>query len=273
MNNYICVGAGGTASYLFPILHRWLTSEHGDDFLLVVIDGDTITANNLARQNHAATSVGANKARALCHNVPNTMAVPEYLGANNIARLIPEDSVVLITVDSVTCRARIEDHAKTLQNVTIINAGNEEHTASVQLWVRESGDDITPPIGFLHPEITYAGDDRSEMSCEDVAELPGGGQTALANYTSANGIMLALNHRKYAPSTEIRWHEVHFDTVTGEVEPIDYRSTKAWSLFSSSPESPSSSQSPQDSSSGLATTPPARRTRNTTRPSSGPTAS
>jgi hypothetical protein len=246
VNHYIVVGAGGTASYLIPALHRYLRSAHELDFLMVVIDGDTVEATNLDRQAHAPDSVGLNKAEALCAGYGNTLPVKAYLGPDNIDQLIREGTTVIITVDNYPCRARIAERANTLSDITIINAGNEEHTGSVQLWKRVNGEDITPPITFLHPEINMDGEDRAAMTCQQVAALPGGGQTALANMLAAGWIMTALNHNANAPSNEPQWHEVHFDALSGVVEPIDYRSTKAWTKFKQSSSS-EQSQQPQSS--------------------------
>lgn len=271
MNHYLLVGAGGTASYLFPTLHRWLRDQHNEDFLLAVIDGDTIKTHNLARQNHNPTAIGQPKARAIVHGYPHTVAIIEYLGPENIDRYIQEGTTVIITVDNMPARARIQDRANQLSDVTVINAGNEEYTASAQIWLREEGVNVTPPIGFLHPDIAYTGEDRALMSCDQIEALPGGGQTAIANQASATAIMAALNSNKFAPHGQIKWHELHFDTQRGEVEAIDYRSTKAWNLFSTSSASSSPSPSQQDSSSGLATAPPERRTPSSARRSSSPT--
>lgn len=269
MNHFLMVGAGGTASYLMPILHRYLLSTYESDFLLAVIDNDVIGIENLARQAHEPSNVGVNKAVALCNGRTQTIPISAYLGPDNIDTLIQPGTTVIITVDNFPCRARIEAKALSLPDVTIINAGNEEHTGSVQLMVRRDGDNITPPIGFLHPEISGPGEDRALMTCEAISALPGGGQTAIANQTAATFTMVALNHLHQTPSP--RWHEVQFDALTGEVEMIDYRETKAWNLFLSSP--PSSAQQPSDipSATPSATAAPTSRRRATTVPSTTPT--
>ena len=268
MNHFLMVGAGGTGSYLMPILHRYLVSTYGEDFLLAVIDNDVIGVENLARQAHEPSHVGVNKAVALCQGRANTIPISAYLGPDNIDTLIQAGSTVIITVDNMPCRARIEAKALSLPNVTVINAGNEEHTGSVQLMVRRANENVTPPIGFLHPEIAAPGEDRALMTCEAIAALPGGGQTAIANQTAATFSMVALNHLHQ--NTALRWHEVQFDALTGEVEMIDYRETKAWTLFNSSDSSEASSSPPQVATSSASTrrTP---RNASTTRPSTPPT--
>lgn len=235
MNHFLLVGAGGTASYLLPALVRWLDATHGEEWLLAICDGDTIEMGNIARQAHALENVGANKAEALAAGHDRIVPIPEYLGSLNIDRLIQDGTTVLITVDNFPVRKRIEDHAKTLDNVVVINGGNEEHSGSVQLWVREASRDVTPPIGFMHPEIAEPGLDRAEMSCQQIAQLPGGGQTAIANMAAATHILTALQRLHAAPTVgALDWHELQFDALTGEVERIDYRTTRAWSELNAS---------------------------------------
>lgn len=232
MNHFLLVGAGGTATYLMPGLHRFLKSTYGKDFLLAIVDGDSVEAGNLERQAHGNDSVGQNKAEALHTAYPEqTVAVPVYLGDKNIDKLIQEGTTVLITVDNFPCRVRIENHVKKLKAATVINAGNEMHTGSVQIWQRTDNKDITPPLGFLHPEMTMEGPDRANMTCQQVAALPGGGQTAIANQMAAAFMLQTLNMLAAAPA-KLPWHEVHFDNAKGLVEPIDYRETRAWKEFS-----------------------------------------
>lgn len=234
MKHFLVVGAGGTASYLLPGLYRYLASTYGDDFLLQIVDGDHVDEGNLARQAHDGASVGINKARALATQyLPQTQGIAAYLGPKNIDKLIQNGTTVLITVDNFPCRKRIEQHAAKLRDVTVINGGNELHSGSVQLWLRQKGKDKTPPIGFLHPEISMDGEDRATMTCAAIAKLPGGGQTAAANMQTAAFMLsglITLDQR----GDKMPWHELHFDISTGEIDAIDYRDTKAWKSFSAS---------------------------------------
>ena len=231
MNHYLLVGAGGTASYLIHGLHRYLVSEHGDDFTLAIVDGDAVESGNLARQVHAIEAVGMNKAEAMHTAYPHrTIAITEYLGEKNIDKLIQDGTTVLITVDNWPVRKRIENHVAALKNAIVINGGNELHTGSVQVWDRTDGKDVTPPIGFLHPEMTLDGPDRAKMTCAAIAKLPGGGQTAIANMKAAAFMLEAL---MLARAKNYPWHEKHFDLTKGLDEPIDYRDTKAWKSYRS----------------------------------------
>ena len=239
LNRYIVVGAGGTASYLLPGLIRWLDTTWAELYELFVMDGDEVEQKNLARQVHTQQAIGMNKAEALlaAHATNDRQhALPAYLSDDNIANIITEESTVLITVDNTPCRARIQRHVKTLKNARVINGGNEEHTGSVQIWVREDKKNITPPLGFMHAEIDAPGPDRAGMTCDQVAKLPGGGQTTLANMLSATFMLQALNRTHLAPSVgPLNFHEIQFDALAATpaegTEYIDWRTTKAWANF------------------------------------------
>lgn len=193
---YIMVGAGGTGSILYEPLLRYLQSyheHHDDDFTLTIIDGKEVAASKLHRQLFAGRFAGNPKSTSLVEqsgaDPTVVIAVPEYLSEKNIGG-IRDGAVVLICADNFPVRARIEEHAKTLDRVAVINGGNEMDDGSLQLYVRHNGEDVTPPMSQGHPEILS--DDKRDpaaLSCEQIAELPSGEQTIAANMMSA-GVML-----------------------------------------------------------------------------------
>lgn len=197
--NYIQVGAGGTGSFLFPALIRYLETykkSSGEDYLVTLIDGKEISAPKLDRQLFASRFAGDNKAAALIqqHDADPeiVMAIPEYLGDSNIGGIHSGD-VVLIAADNFPVRARIEMHCQTLRDSTVLNGGNEMHDGSLQIWMRRNGEDITPPLSQGHPEILRPDrDDPAALSCQQIAELPSGEQTIIANMMSATAMLNGL---------------------------------------------------------------------------------
>ncbi len=197
--NYAMIGAGGTGSILFPALERYLRTyarESGEDYTLTVIDGKELAPEKLERQLFAGRYAGSNKAESLIAQYdadPRVIiAVPKYLDDENITG-IDNGDVVLIAADNFPVRARIESRALQLDNVTIINGGNEMHDGSLQVWARRHGADITPRLSQGHPEILQDdGADPTRLSCEEIAELPGGQQTIIANMMSATAMLNAL---------------------------------------------------------------------------------
>ena len=237
---YTLIGAGGTGSILFSPLVRYLeTYYRGQPVLtgynLQVIDGDEIERKNLERQLFAEPAIGFSKAEALVASLGFEPALGklftfnEFLGADNIAKRIRDGDTVLIAVDNYSLRALVEKHGLTLDNLTVINGGNEATDGSCQLWVRRAAKNLTPPLSHGHPEIAYKGaDDRAEMSCEARSKLPGGEQTIIANMQSATTMLnvLRLHHNVGVPK---QGHEVHFDLNTLAMRPDDLRGLEGWS--------------------------------------------
>lgn len=231
-DRYVVVGAGGTGTHLIPPLLTYLSAYYGGSdkniWQLGVIDGDSVEKKNFDRQLFEPFTINDNKASASIgpyKHMNNLVAIKEYLGAENISRYITEGSTVLICVDNFPVRALIEDHALSLNDVTIINGGNEWDTGSCQIWVRRNGKNETPPISFLHPEIRQPGENRAEMSCQQIAELPGGGQLISANMASA---MHMLNALIAVHADNIQWTELQFNLAKGETYGVDLRSRLGW---------------------------------------------
>jgi molybdopterin/thiamine biosynthesis adenylyltransferase len=241
MNNFVMIGAGGTGTHLLRPLTAYLRASHPEgDWLLHVVDGDTVEAKNLERQLFTPGAVTLNKAAAAVSEMADDghiRAITDYLSETNMATVIQENDTVLICVDNFTVRKRIEDHCLTLTNVTVINGGNEKWSGSVQIWVREGGENKTPRISYMHPEVAVKiGDDRAEMTCAQAAALPGGEQTLIANAMTATWMLTALwrtmHHRheltKRQHPSEATWTELQFDFMKPYVEHIDHRLSKFW---------------------------------------------
>ena len=240
MQNYIMIGAGGTGTHLLAALHAYLAAHHKDDeWMLFILDGDVVEEKNLERQLFYPGMITVNKAEAAASalfDIPHVRAYAEYLSEENIGRFIQDRDIVLICADNMVVRKRIEDHVKTLDNAVVINGGNEKHSGSVQLYVRRDGADVTPRIGYLHPEVTAEGADRAEMTCAQAAALPGGEQTIIANMQSATWMLTALwrydndlyELAECSDPSPATWTELQFDAWDGTVEHIDMRMSSRW---------------------------------------------
>lgn len=238
MQTYFMVGAGGTGTNLLPALLAYLKSYHGnrdEEYQVVIADGDHFEQGNLARQLFAENLVTTNKAEAMLQMYPGhpMIAVSRYIGEADIRQMIQSGDIVLICADNHSVRSLIVDHCYTLDDVVVINAGNEITSGSVQLWVRRGGENMTPSLRYGHPEIKYlAEDDRAPMTCIQAAALPGGEQTLLANMTAATYMLTALtryHHEHWAKrGNGAGWTEVQYDFVEGVVEPLDMRERRNW---------------------------------------------
>lgn len=227
--SYALIGAGGSGTHLLTPMAKYLTTFHGTEpWRLGVFDGDTVEPKNLERQLFADHAVTMNKAEAVVAALGDlhVTAIPEYLSGDNIARYLQDGTIVLIAVDNYPARALIERHMATLANGVVINLGNEESTGSCQVWIRRDGKNVTPPISFLHDEILSGGNDRAEMSCAQIALIPGGEQLIIANMASALYGLTALH--LYHQASEEYWTELHFDLMAGKTYAVDMRPRRGW---------------------------------------------
>lgn len=234
MQTYIQIGAGGTGTHLIGPALAYLESHHrdaGTDWQYVIIDGDNYESQNMSRQLFDPTFVSLNKADSMAqmYNRYPTLSVPRFIGRDDLQTIFSDSDIVFICADNHSIRALVQERALELPNATIINAGNEMYDGTVQLFIRREGRNETPPITFLHPEIVYIGEeDRQPMSCQQVAAMPGGGQSILANQQAANWMMAALLRLHYAPSVPLTWTEINYDLMAGTVHHIDMRERRGW---------------------------------------------
>lgn len=230
MQTIIMAGAGGTGSHLLPGLLKYNRTHYGgnENWQLGIFDGDNFETGNLDRQLFSPELTTVNKAVALASMYPGypVKGVPEFIGEDNIAKYIRSGDIVLICADNFTVRKRIELHGYLLDDLVVINGGNENVDGSVQLWVRKDGQNVTPPLSYMHPEIRIIeGDDRAAMDCLTLAELPGGGQHILANMTAANHMLTAL--WRYHQGN-VSWTELQFDLEAGHTHHLDQRLNPNW---------------------------------------------
>ena len=234
MKTYIQIGAGGTGTHLIGSILAYLETHHrtdGEEWQYVIIDGDNFDLGNLERQLFDPGMTSQNKAESMAqmYNRYPVIAVPRFIGRDDLQTMFGEGDTVLICADNHSIRALVQERALELENSTVINAGNEMHDGNVQLFVRRDGKNETPPITFLHPEIVFvAEDDRAAMTCQQAAALPGGGQLILANQAAAGHMLEALYRVHYAPSVPLNWTEITFDLMAGTVHHIDMRERRGW---------------------------------------------
>jgi len=230
---YIQIGAGGTGTHLIAPLLAYLETYHrnrAEDWQLIVIDGDNYDSGNLERQLFDPGFVSANKAQTMAemYNRYPIRAVPRFVGKDDLQTMMTSGDIILICADNHSIRSLVQERALELDASVIINAGNEYHDGNVQIFVRSNGANQTPPITFLHPEIKYLGaEDRTPMSCQQAAELPGGGQLILANQMAASHMLTAL-WRLHEGLWTAGWTELQFDLVAGTVHHLDMRERRGW---------------------------------------------
>lgn len=222
----VMVGAGGTGSHLIHPLIQYVDAWDSEA-LIHVWDADSVEDKNLTRQLFWTHEVGKNKAQCFQDRWPNkVVAHQEFISENNIEDAIRERDVVLICADNMAVRRLINQRAKSLRTVVVVNGGNELHTGSVQTFQRTAGKNITPALDFFAPEFKQIdnGADPATMSCAEIAQLPGGEQSVMANQSVAAFMLQALHRvRSMVYDNEQQWTKVTFDILAGTVQTSDVR--------------------------------------------------
>lgn len=197
-NKCIVVGAGGTGSYLIPPLARFLAARKFAG-QLIICDADKYDAKNAERQEFPSTKQGLNKAEvqamSVCARIPdfkdNVSYLEKYLGEADVNELVVENTIVVSCVDNAALRNYVENRVGKLDRAAHVCPGNEEFNGQVQLSLRYNGEWKTRNIFEDSPAFATANDDRSKLTCEQLAALPGGGQVIMANFMAA---ALSLNY-------------------------------------------------------------------------------
>lgn len=221
------IGLGGVGCIVLQYLALFLRSLNVP-IRLVLIDGDEFEPSNAKRM---AFSVIGNKADVKVEETLGmlgtcdiaTVAVPEYVTAENIERLIRPGDHVALCVDNHGTRRLVAEHCSKLSDIALFSGGNdgvdpptERGTyGNVQIHIRRAGEDLTVPITRFHPEIANAvGKPVSEQNCGQMAvSMP---QILFANLAVASAM---LNAFYSFTCGELRYQEVKFDIIEGRVLP------------------------------------------------------
>lgn len=189
----VFVGMGGTNSWLArPLLKAMNSLNRDGSNTVTIIDGDKYDSGNFERQEFSLSNLSVNKAEAKAKELKpeftnmQITAVSKYLSQKDVDYYIQDGDIVMVAVDCMKTRKVIDDHAKTLNNVLLISMGNEMMDGDVFVYCKVDGKELTPSLQIDHPEISNAKQpSRSEMSCEQIAALPSGGQLIFANLQAA----------------------------------------------------------------------------------------
>ena len=177
------IGVGGIGSWLMPYLLK-LT-----DYQIIVFDGDRVEASNCTRQIYDEEAIGMYKADYWALEYPGrVIARPEFIGEETN---VPDVDVVISCVDNHTARWWVQEK---FYNTWQISAGNNEDNSGMVFNWRPEGHKIT----HWFPEIGPSeGEDRSKMTCGEIAELEGGEQLSIANINCAViALQLLLNEEQ-----------------------------------------------------------------------------
>jgi molybdopterin/thiamine biosynthesis adenylyltransferase len=231
----VVIGAGGIGYHLIEPLVRFLNYTY-TDYLVTLVDGDSIEDGNLSRQ-HEANSVGQNKAEALAtivnsriHPRHNVVALPYFfspttLAENSVLRgLIKNDVTVFVCVDNNATRVYVELLISELETATMISGGNDLLKGQAQIYVRSGRKDLTPKPSDVNPEIMDLDDEfPDEVGCDEaVVSEP---QLIFTNNMVAC-MMLSLWYSHCHTDSENKVNEVCTDVVRVSASPFVRKSLK-----------------------------------------------
>jgi molybdopterin/thiamine biosynthesis adenylyltransferase len=213
------IGIGGIGCALLPFLCRFLQYA-GEAARLTLIDGDSFDRRNAARQAFGRLGNKAEvKAGELAREFQGLSfrAAPEYVTAENVARLVAAGDLVFLMVDNHASRLLVNRHAATLADLTLISGDNDYEDGNVQVYARQGGADLTPSLSRYHPEIAHPQDrNPAELSCEELMAA-GAPQLMFANLTVA---ALMLNAFYALRQDVLSYGEVYLDIVQNLSRPV-----------------------------------------------------
>ena len=200
-NKIKVIGTGDIGLCLLPTLCRYVNYSVGlfPDPQVHLVDGDSFEEKNRARQGFSDYGNKASQTKANLEAEFGRITFwdhPTYIDEANVVRFVREGDVVLLCVDNHKTRKIVSDRACELENVTIINGGNDTEDGNVMIHIRRGGKDITPPLASrYHPEIVNPTDlHPSELanpsSCTRIAaEVP---QVVIVNNLIAANMLSAF---------------------------------------------------------------------------------
>jgi len=172
--NVVVVGLGGIGSALAPKLVQFCQHLADCKVNFTLVDGDKYEPKNGERQQFSRLG---NKAEVTVADLSKRFdgvgftAEAEYLTEENLDFIIDTGYIVFLCVDNHKTRKLVDDYCATLDDIVLINGGNDLLDGNVQVVVRRDGKQLTQTISEVHDE-TANPEDKSpdEMGCEELAE-------------------------------------------------------------------------------------------------------
>jgi hypothetical protein len=221
------IGLGGIGCAVLPYLAVFLRSLQRD-CRLVLIDGDRFEHANgsrmLFREVGNKAEVKASEVSAwLGESDVSIAAVPEYVGEENLDRLIREGDHVFLCVDNHATRKLVSEHCGKLRAVALFSGGNEGVDpprergtyGNVQVYLRKAGKDVSVPLTRFHPEIANPqGRAPSSINCIELAtSVP---QILFTNLAVASALLSAFFAHTCGRLT---YQEVKLDVIEARMLP------------------------------------------------------
>jgi hypothetical protein len=207
------IGLGGIAEGWLPAtLHFHQTGVMRFSRILLV-DGKAFDSHHRSRQHFGAPRPKAVERCALWGAMyPDAPLrhLTRFVDRGNVAEIVGEGSIVMLSPDNHATRKVVSDHAETLRNVILICGGNdgidqgrgEDGTEGcVMVHCKHDGTDLTPPITRHHKEIAEP-EDRlpTDLGCMELAQT--GEPQVLATNLVVGWQMVLMLYRYCTPPVE-----------------------------------------------------------------------
>ncbi len=221
----VVVGLGGIGSWIVQALCPYLQCS-GEDWTLVLIDGDAYEVKNQSRQ--VFDEIGGKaqvQASWVARKFPKIKVNPitQYLSVDGAEDTYPAQDaiksgdIIFACVDNHKTRKMIADHCAKLREITLINGGNEYTDGNIQIFIRRQGESKTCDLAKYHPEMAQPFDKAPyEMSCEELAAA-----SPQLIFTNLMAAALMLNAFYALEQKRLDWRkpEVYFDIVANAATP------------------------------------------------------
>ena len=227
------IGLGGVGSIVSRYLALFLRSL-GENVRMVLVDGDAFEPGNATRmafleEGNKAEVVRDELLELLGDSCVTLGAVPSFVTGDNIPMLIRDGDIVILAVDNHATRNLVNEHCRSrLRDVCLVSGGNDglEELAdgrtlrgtygNCQVYVKRAGEERTPSLTYLHPEIEQPADQvPGGPDCTELAQsVP---QILFANLMVASSILNALFLHLCGA---LHYGEVCFDLADALMQPM-----------------------------------------------------
>lgn len=203
---WICIGLGGICEGYLPHLLLLQQTKVVRASHILLVDGQAFRPHNRERQHFGVERSKATERCDLWGKIYPDLpleSLDQYVTPKNVAQIVLEGSIVLLSPDNQATRKLVSDHAETLDNLLLLSGENDGirpeegrlgFEGSVVVHWRVQGQNRTPPITRYHPEIREP-DDRlpSELGCLELAQR--GEPQLLATNLLVGHAMAQMVHR------------------------------------------------------------------------------
>jgi molybdopterin/thiamine biosynthesis adenylyltransferase len=227
MKKVYCIGAGGTASYLIPVLVRMLSMNEDIDEL-IIIDRDTLEEKNLERQLYQPQGIGSSKVELLAEAVRIFTDV-EVTAVNKWFTFdtdVEQGSFIISCTDNHPARLAVLKMCDEMDCEAVI-CGNETYAADAYYYRPDFQGTLRDPR-VRYPEIeTDKSDDPTRPPCNSEESLSDNPQLAAANSMSANlGMQLIQFYLfevdKYNPEESMNIFPIEYSSHRTGIRALNY---------------------------------------------------